>query len=609
MSRYEPRHKRQLIQKPADGARKASDWELTRRVYGETNGYRWHILLYAGLTFLATPLALLAPVPLKIVVDNVIGNIPLPSWIAALLPASAENSDGAVLGFACVLLILVTLATQVQSTGQSLLATYTGERITLRFRAKLLAHAQRLSFAFHDRRGTADSIYRIQSDAPAVQNIAISGVIPMASAILTLGSMIYVMMRIQPQLALVALAVCPVLFMSAYLFKVRMRPRYRETKRLESTASKVVQEILTSVRVIMAFGREADEEERFTEQSTKSVRARLRLAVSEGTYRLVVTGTTAVGTAVVLFIGARQVQSGDMSLGDLLLVVSYLSQLYGPLKMLSQRPTSLQNQFASVERAFALLDEVPEVRERPHARPIKRAAGTIEFRDVTFGYEPAVPVLNRISFSVRAGYRLGIVGKTGAGKTTLVSLLTRFYDPDEGGIFLDGVDLRDYRISDLRNQFSIVLQEPVLFSTSIAQNIAYARPGASHHEVVSAAEAADAADFIERLADGFDTVVGERGMRLSGGERQRISLARAFLKDAPILVLDEPTSSVDNETEASIMDAMTRLMQGRTTLMIAHRLTTLGGCDGILDIEGGRATLGHIVVSDLNVGHSGIARA
>jgi ATP-binding cassette subfamily B protein len=270
------------------------------------------------------------------------------------------------------------------------------------------------------------------------------------------------------------------------------------------------------------------------------------------------------------------------------MVMTYLSQLYGPLETISQKVGDVQSSLASAERAFELLDESPDVKEKPHARRIARARGAIEFRDVSFAYNGDGTVLHDVSFEVSPGTRLGVIGRTGAGKTTLMSLITRFYDPTAGKILLDGADLRDYKLADLRNQFGIVLQEPVLFSTSIAENIAYARPGARIRDVVAAAEAANAHEFVCDLPEGYGTIVGERGMRLSGGERQRIALARAFLKDAPILILDEPTSSVDTQTEAVIMDAIERLMERRTSLMIAHRLSSLRICDARLEIESGR---------------------
>jgi len=279
------------------------------------------------------------------------------------------------------------------------------------------------------------------------------------------------------------------------------------------------------------------------------------------------------------------VLSGQLTLGELLLVMGYLGQLYEPLKTTSRKVASLQGQLASAERAFALLDLEPDVRERRHARRLLRARGEIVFQNVSFEYEPGRTVLRELSLSIPAGTRVGLAGRTGVGKSTMLHLLSRFFDPISGRILLDGIDLRSYRVSDLRGQFAIVLQEPMLFSTSIGDNIAYARPSAGREEVVEAARAANAHDFITSLPGGYDTLVGERGMRLSGGERQRIALARAFLKDAPLLLLDEPTSSVDTRTEAGILEALERLMAGRTSFMVAHRLGTLRTCDLLIQFD------------------------
>jgi ATP-binding cassette subfamily B protein len=313
----------------------------------------------------------------------------------------------------------------------------------------------------------------------------------------------------------------------------------------------------------------------------------MRLRLAEEGMDLILGLTTALGGAAVLYVGAQHVRDGTLTLGDLLLLMGYLSQIYDPLKTISRRIASLQGHLASAERAFALLDEEQDVVERPDARKIARARGVLSLRGAGFAYGDGPSVLRDLSFDVPQGTRVGIVGKTGAGKTTLLRLLLRFYDPTAGSILLDGIDLRDYRVSDLRNQYSLVLQEPILFSTSVGENIAYARPTATETEIVNAARAAHAHEFISELPEGYATRVGERGMRLSGGERQRIALARAFLKDAPILLLDEPTSSVDLRTEGVIMEAMEHLMQGRTTFMIAHRLATLESCNLLLRLENG----------------------
>jgi ATP-binding cassette, subfamily B, bacterial len=560
---------------------------MSRRILSQIRPFWPQILLLLLIDLLATPLLLLTPVPLKIAVDSVIGDHPLPAFVDAFLPASVVSGSIALLVVVAVMQVLIVLLGELQSLVSYVLQTRTGERLTLDFRGRLFRHVQRLSLSFHDTRGSHDSIYRIQYDAEAMQHI-VESVIPFVGAAVMLVSALYVTARIDTELALIALAVVPVLFVLSRVYTRRVHRRYHDLKELESSALGVLQDVLTAMRVVKAFGKEKAEHARYIHRSNRTVDARVRLSLTEAAFGLAVNVAIAVGTAAVLFVGVRHVQTGLLTVGELLIVMAYLTQLYGPMETISQKVGDLQSSLASAERAFELLDETPDVTEKPHARRLRRARGAIEFRDVSFGYEGTVSVLRDMSFSIPPGTRLGIVGKTGAGKTTLVSLLTRFYDPTAGTILLDGVDLRDYRLADLRNQFGIVLQEPVLFSTSIAENIAYARPGARWRDILAAAEAANAHEFVSALPDGYDTIVGERGMRLSGGERQRIALARAFLKNAPILILDEPTSSVDTSTEAAIMEASERLMQGRTSLMIAHRLSTLEDCDARFEIEFGR---------------------
>src|SRR2546425_3670365 len=564
-----------------------TDLNLYRRLLRQTRPYWAHIGLIFLLDLLGAPLLLLTPIPVKIAVDNVIGSAPLPRFIGVLLPSFVSRSALWLLLAAAIMQVLLVLIGQLQDMAGYVLRTSAGEKLTLDFRARLFERLQRLSLAFHDMRGTADSIYRVQYDAPSVQYISIYGAIPLVSAAFTLLATIYVTARIDWQLAIVALAVSPFLFLFSRSYKKQMRPRYKDAKALESNALHVVQEVLTSLRVVKAFGREPDEQERFVRYSDQGVKARTGLAKAEGVFGLRINLTTAIGTAAVLFIGILNVRAGVLSLGELLMVLTYVTNLYSPLKTISKTVGTLQSSFAGLERAFELLDQVTEVDEHPRAKSIDRAAGVIEFRNVSFAYDANNRVLHNISFDLPAGTRLGIAGRTGSGKTTIASLVARFYDPAEGEILLDGIDLRDYKLADLRNQFAIVLQEPVLFSTTIAENIAYGRAGATEDEIIDAAKAANAHDFIVNLPDGYQTVVGERGMRLSGGERQRISLARAFLKDAPILILDEPTSSVDVKTEAGIMEAMQKLMKNRTTFMIAHRLSTLDDCDLRIELEGG----------------------
>ena len=559
------------------------------RLWEEVRPYYWNLAALFLFSLLGTALALLTPLPLKIAVDNVISSRPLPSFLAALLPAAITGSKGALLAVAVALVMGVALLNQLREFAASVLAAYTGEKMLRGIRAKLFRHLQRLSLSYHDSKGTADSLYRIQYDATSLQSIAVGGLVPFVSSAITLIAMIYVTARIGWKFALVGLAISPFILLASSFYRPRLRSQSRKVKRIESSALSVVQEVLGAVRIVKAFGQEEREHGRFIQKFNEGMQARLHQTFLEGGYGMVVALFTAVGMASVLYIGVQDIQSGKLTLGNLLLVMGYLGQLYSPIRSIGKKMATMQSHLAGAERVLALLDERPEVIERPNARPLLRASGAISFCHVSFDYEKdRLPVLQDISADVKPGACVGVVGATGAGKTTLVNLLTRFYEPTAGQILLDGVDLRDYKLADLRNQFALVLQEPVLFSTSIAENIAYARPAASEGEVIAAAKAANAHDFIIRLPQGYLTLVGERGMRLSGGERQRVSIARAFLKDAPILILDEPTSSVDLKTEAAIVQAMERLARGRTMFIITHRPSALRHCDVIMRIEKGR---------------------
>jgi len=546
------------------------------------------ILLFVG--FLSTPIALLTPLPLKLAIDSVLGSAPLPAALQ-ILPAFVPDSPAGVLILAAIAVVAVALADHLQRLVQAVLAAYTGEKLVLDFRAKLFRHVQRLSLAYHDIKGTSEATYRIHWDAASIQWVAVYGVTPFISAAMTLIGMFYVTAALDWHLALVALGVAPLVLLVTSLSRRRLRTHYTSTKELESRAVATIQEALASLRVVKAFGQEDREQARFVNSSGQSMRARISLAFAENTFELITGMIFAVGTAAVLYLGIRHVQAGILSLGELVLVMTYLSRLYGPFQEITKSVNLLQAAIASAERAFALLDEPPEVVERKNAYKLPRAKGHISFQEVSFVYPgEAQFALNGVSFEIEPGHRLAITGATGAGKSTLVSLLMRLYDPTSGSIILDGIDLRDYKLADIRNQFGIALQEPILFSTSIAENIAYARPQASLEEIVAVAKAANAHEFITALPDGYGSMVGERGMRLSGGERQRIALARAFLKDAPILVLDEPTSAIDIKTEAAIMDAMERLMNRRTTLMITHRLSTVSGFEKHLTMERGQSS-------------------
>jgi ATP-binding cassette subfamily B protein len=539
------------------------------------------------LGLVATPLALLVPLPLKIVVDSVLDTQPLPGFLRTALPASVSNNGNEMLLLAAGLTVVASLLLHLQASLTWLLQTYAGERMTLQFRAQLFAKAQRLSISHHDAEGSVDSIYRIQYDALALRDLVINGLLPLVSSGITVAAMVYVTVQVDWQVALIALGVMPLLYVLVSASRRRLRRAWLEVKEIEKTSLSVVQNALGSIRLVKAFGREGHEEGRFLEQASAGMREHVKVALLGGGVDVLAGLIIASGTAAVLVVGARHVGANVISLGDLLLLMAYLAQLYAPLESMSKRVATMQSSIASGERALRVLDEAPDVPESPRAQPLTRAAGRLRLDSVSFGYG-SQRVLDRVSLDVPAGTRLAIVGTTGAGKSTLVNLLTRFFDPTTGSILLDGTDLRDYRLADLRNQFALVLQDSVLLPGTVADNIAYGRPDATRRLIEDAARAAHAHEFISRLPNGYDTCVGERGMKLSGGERQRISLARAILKDAPILLLDEPTSSVDVETEAAIVEALKRLMRDRTTILITHRDSPLQACDVVVRMENGK---------------------
>jgi len=545
-----------------------------------------HLIGIAALSILSLPLTLLYPLPLKIVVDSVLGTQPLPQWLVRGVPVL--DWHGTSLEAAIAALLGIALLASTQSLVAWWLQTYTGEKLVWDFRARLLNHVQRLPLTFHDRYGATDSVYRIQHDAPAIQYVTIQGLVPLMTAVLTLVGMIVVTARMDLSLAIVALLITPILFLLSLGCSRIVRQRSQTIKELDSSAMSVIQEVIGSIRVIKAFGQESREHDRFVRRSEKRMSHQVRLSLQQAQFNVLIGLTIAVGTAGALYIGVRHVRAGTLTVGSLLMIMAYIAQVYQPLQTLTSKVTDLQVWLTSLERAFVLLDQQPEISERTGAQKLRGANGDFEFRGVSFGYDESGRGLQEISFQIPAGTRVGVVGATGAGKTTLLNLLMRFYDPTSGEVLLDGRDVREYRIADLRKQFAVVLQEPVLFATSIAENIAYGKPDASDDEIVAAAKAAASHEFILHLPEGYETQVGERGSRLSGGERQRISLARAFLRNSPILILDEPTSSVDIHTEAAIMEATERLMSGRTTFMIAHRLSTLKSCDLVLVLEQGR---------------------
>ncbi|WP_207458778.1 ABC transporter ATP-binding protein [Azospirillum sp. SYSU D00513] len=563
---------------------------LYARVFREARHFRGHLAALLLLGVLGTPLGLLMPLPVTIAVDSVIGGKPLPDAVRAVVPAWFLESGGNALVLAVGLVVLVALLTQFHGLAERLLRDWTGQRMVADFRAKLFLHAQRLALVRHDMKGVSDALNRIEDDAGAIQWQISHVILPFVTSAAYFAGMVWVTSLINPKLAMVALAVSPLFALLTALSHHRLRSRWDAVCEKDSAAKSVLHETLSALRVVRAFGQEEREVRRFTQRTDELIRCFMGAALAESGLGFLVSILLASGTASVLYIGVTDVQAGALTVGELLLALAYLAQLYQPLQNMGHQVAAQQKLMANLRRAFALLDEAEDPAERPDARPMTRAMGDIAFDGVSFDHGTGRAILNDMSFAIAAGSRVGIVGKSGAGKSSMIGLLTRLYDPKSGAVTLDGQDLRDLKLDDLRKQFAVVGQDTILFSTTVAANIAYGRPDATMWEIIAAAKAADAHDFITRLPDGYETPVGERGMRFSGGERQRIALARAFLRDAPILILDEPTSALDQRTERVIMDGIERLMEGRTTFMITHRLATLRDCDVLVEMEAGRIT-------------------
>ncbi len=539
----------------------------------------------AVLTVLAALSGLLAPWPLKIIVDNVLGTQPLPAVLARFAGFSIAQKTSLLTAVVTGSLLIALLHHGI-TVLQSYVTTSFEQRMILDFRSDLFAHAQRLSMAFHDQRRAGGLIYAINFQADAAAGVVMAAQ-PLAQSAISLAGMFWVTYKINPTLALLSLSVVPFLYFSVIYYSSRIQSRLMTVKGMEGESLSIIHEAISMLRVIVAFGREGHEYRRFREQGERAVNARIRLTIRQTVFALAVNMITTIGSALVLGYGGWQALQGRLTVGDLIIVIAYIAAVYSPLEAISTTIGALQDQVVSLRIAFGLLDTAPEISDAPHALTIGRAKGDVSFEEIEFSYKGRVDTLKGVSFSAKAGQVIAICGPTGAGKTTLISLLPRFYDPKSGRILLDGVDTRQIALKSLRDQISIVLQEPLLFSASIAENICYGRLEATMDEIIAAAKNANAHDFISKLPEGYATLLGERGAQISGGERQRIAVARAFLKDAPILILDEPTSAIDSRTEAVILDALDRLMAGRTTFMIAHRLATIRHADQILVLHHG----------------------
>ena len=542
----------------------------------------WPAFSFAlGQVLFISALELLKPWPLKIIIDNVLSGKPLP-WGPAV-----GWSPHRLLLFSCIGLVIV----YVMLGGLHILNNYTtiriGQGMVNDLRRDLYSHLQRLSLSFYHRQQLGDLMYRITADTMGIQTLTMNGLFAILSASVLLGGMLIVMFWVDWYLTLLALAVCPALFCAIALLNKKMSLAATEAHQKGSTVYSVVQRTLSGMRVIQAFTKEEDEGRRFLQASTESLAAELRLYNLQNFYYAVVNLTIAAGTAAILWVGTRHVLAGDLSVGEMIVFTSYLASLYGPINSIFQTYGLVQSAKAGVRRAFEILESEERLPDGSRVFQPLGPRGQISFEDVSFGYDASQPVLKKINLHVAAGKKIAIVGPTGAGKSTLVSLVPRFYDPQSGHVKIDGVDIREFELKSLRQKIAMILQPPLVFPLTIRENIAYGRPDASMEEIVSAAQVAQVHEFVEQLPQKYETVVSEQGSSLSEGQKLRLTIARGILLNAPILILDEPTSSVDSETEALIMEGLEQLMADRTTFIIAHRLSTVRQADLILVLRDG----------------------
>lgn len=561
------------------------NWRLIKRLFPYMRPYKWRAILLVFVTLISALFALATPWPLAFLLDNVLAEDrqAYPGLLGFLdgWGVSGQIAFVVILGFTFVLI----------NDGINVLQRAIDARLelgmVLDFRSDLFRHVQRLSFQYHDREAAGRFIYQINMIAHDAGSIPTS-MLPLAEALLTVVGMFIVTYLIAPSIAIAAAIVIPIAYLTTVQYGKRVEPTLLRARDQEGESMSIIHEKLSIIRVVVSFCREHYEHARFREQGERALNTRVRVTIMQTVFALGITLITAAGTAIVLLMGAHHVINERIQVGELTVILAYVAAVYRPIEQIAHSLAHLQFQLIQMRIVFSVFDEVPEVQERANPVTLPAGAGRIEFQGVSFHYNSRERTIEDVSFAIEPGEFVAIVGPTGAGKSTLVSLLPRFFDPQSGRVLIDGRDLKDLSLDSLRQSISIVMQEPILFSGTIADNIRYGRLEATDEEIVAAAKAANCHDFISALPDGYESTLGERGARISGGERQRIAVARAFLKDAPIIILDEPTSAIDSKTEGVILEALERLAAGRTTIMIAHRLSTIRNADRILVMNDGR---------------------
>jgi ABC-type multidrug transport system fused ATPase/permease subunit len=550
--------------------------------------YRGRLAIILLAMLVETLMSLASPWPLKIILDSVVGNHKLEAWLHHFFGTVAEN--GSKLHFAAVAalaFVLISITGAIASYIDNYYTESVGQYVAHDLRMRMYHHLQRLSLGYYNTHQTGTILSTITSDIQTIQGFASSSTLDILVDLLTIVCILGVMFWLNWDFTLIAVAVTPFLLLFVSRFKKAVKKATHEVRKEQSEIVAVVQQGLESMQVVKAFGQERTEEALLDEVSQATVSAALKARGVKALLSPVVTITVALCTAVVLWRGAALILAGSMTVGELTVYLAYLTKFFKPVKDLATTTNAIAQAAVGAERVRAILDTDAVIPEKEDGLEPGEFAGDIEFEHAAFGYDPAVPILTDVNFKIKPGQFVGVVGPTGSGKSTVVSLIPRFYDLQGGTIRIDGKNIADYKLKPLRDQIGYVLQETILFRGTIAENIAFGRPDATREEIIEAAKLANAHEFISRMPNGYDTMVGERGSTLSGGQRQRIGIARVMVRNSPILILDEPTAALDSESEKLVIDALERLMKGRTVITIAHRLSTIRDADQIIVINNG----------------------
>jgi ABC-type multidrug transport system fused ATPase/permease subunit len=561
---------------------------LLRLIRSLIRPYRGILAVILGAMLVQTAMSVATPWPLKIILDNVIGSRKLHPWLEAVLhPVLAGGSKMQIAVAAALAVIVIATLGAIASYVANYYTTSVGQWVANDLRLRTYHHLQQLSLHYYDTHQTAAVLSTITSDVQTIQAFASASTLGILVDLLTIVAMLVIMFWLNWDFALIAVAVTPFMLLLVSRLKKAVKKATHEVRKQQSNMVAVVEQGLQSMRVIKAFGRQDLEQEELSEVSQATVDAALKARRVKAMLSPIVTVTVALCTAIVLWRGSSLILAGAMTVGALTVFLSYLSQFFKPVQDLAKMTNTIAQTAVGVERVRAILEADDIVPEHPEARAPKALKGDIRFQNVAFSYDKDAPVLRDVNFDIKAGEMVGIVGPTGGGKSTIVSMIPRFYDPTAGKVLVDGTDIREFKLQGLRDQIGYVLQETVLFRGTVAENIAYGRGGATRDEIVAAANLANADEFISQMPHGYDSMIGERGETLSGGQRQRIGIARAIIRNNPILILDEPTAALDTESEKSVIEALERLMKGRTVITIAHRLSTIRDANKIIVLKNG----------------------